>query len=89
MLDGRKSTGVDQILSKLVRLASDELDSPWTKAINCSIRNFVFPQNVKTGAVCPLDKGESTRTAEKNYLPVSVLNSFSKKKFSRNDLFLS
>ena len=78
MLDGRKSTGVDQIPPKLVCLASDELALPLTKAINCSIRNFVFPQNAKTAAVCPLDKGEPLRTVEKNFRPVSVLNTFSK-----------
>ena len=49
-----------------------------TKAINCSIRNSIFPQNAKTAAVCPLDKGEPIRTAEKNYRPVSLLNTFSK-----------
>ena len=78
MIDGRKSTGVAQIPSKLVRLASDELASPLTKAINCSIRNSIFPQNAKTAAVCPLDKGEPIRTAEKNYRPGSVLNTFSR-----------
>ena len=76
--DGRKSTGVDKIPPKLVHLASDKLASPSTKAINCSIRNFVFPQNAKTAAVCPPDKGEPIRTADKNYRPVSVLNTFSK-----------
>ena len=49
-----------------------------TRAINCSIRNSVFPQNAKTAAVCPLNKGEPIRTVEKNYHPVSVLNTFSK-----------
>ena len=78
MIDARKSTGVDQIPPKLVRLASDELASPLTKAMNCSIRNSIFPQNAKSAAVCPLDKGEPIRTAEKNYRPVSVLNTFSK-----------
>ena len=77
-LDGRKSTGVDQIPPKLGRLASDELASPLTRVLNCSIRNSVFPQNAKTAAVCPLDKGEPIRTVEKNYRPVSVLNTFSK-----------
>ena len=91
MIDARKSTGVDQIPSKLVHLASDELASPLTEAINCSIRNSIFPQNAKTAAVCPLDKGEPIRTAEKKYRPVSVLNTFSRflKKFSRNNLFFS
>ena len=78
MLDGSKSTGVDQIPPKLISLASDDLAVPLTNAINCSIRNFIFPQNAKTAAVCPLDKGEPLRTVERNYRPVSILNTFSK-----------
>ena len=77
-LDGKKSTGVDQIPPKLVSLAANELTVPLTNAINCSIRNFRFPENAKNAAVCPLDKGESNRTAERNFRPVSVLNTFSK-----------
>ena len=77
-LDGKKSTGVDQIPPKLVSLAANELTVPLTNAINCSIRNFGFPENAKKAAVCPLDKGESNRTAERNFRPVSVLNTFSK-----------
>ena len=78
MLDGGKSTGVDQIPPKLVSLASDDLAVPLTNAINCSIRNFIFPQNAKTAAVFPLDRGEPVRTVERNYRPVSILNTFSK-----------
>ena len=78
MFDGIKSTGVDQIPPKLVSLASDDLAVPLTNAINCSIGNFNFPHNAKTGAVCPLDKGEPVRTVERNYRPVSILNTFSK-----------
>ena len=37
MLHGRKSTGLDLIPPKSVRLASDELASPLTKAVNCVI----------------------------------------------------
>ena len=77
-LDGKKSTGVDQIPSKLLSLAANELTVPVTNAINCSIRNFGFPENAKKAAVCPLDKGESNRTAERNFRPVGVLNTFSK-----------
>ena len=76
MLYGSKSTGVDQIPPKLVSLASDNLAVPLTNAINCSIRYFKFPQNAKR--VCPLDKGEPVRTVERNYRPVSILNTFSK-----------
>ena len=77
-LDGRKSTGEDQIPPKLVSLASNELSATLTTAINCSIRNSRFPDDAKQVTVCPLDKGEPNRTVERNFPPVSVLNTFSK-----------
>ena len=77
-LDGRKSTGEDKIPPKLVSLAANELTSNLTTAINCSIRNSRFPNDAKIAAVCPLDKGEPNRTVERNFRPVSVLNTFSK-----------
>ena len=51
---------------------------PLTSAIKCNIRNFIFPKNAKTSKVFRLDKGEPVRTVERNYLPVSILNTFSK-----------
>ena len=77
-LDGRKSTGEDQIPPKLVSLAANELTNTLTTAINSSIRNSRFPNDAKKAAVCPLDKGEPNRTVERNFRPVSVLNTFSK-----------
>ena len=77
-LDSKKSTGEDQIPPKLVSLASNELSSALTMAINCSIRNSRFPDDAKKAAVCPLDKGEPNRIVERNFRPVSVLNTFSK-----------
>ena len=77
-LDGRKSTGEDKIPPKLVSLAANELTNILTMAVNCSIRNSRFPNDAKKAAVCPLDKGEPNRTVERNFRPVSVLNTFSK-----------
>ena len=77
-LDEKKSTGEDQIPPKLVHLAADELTAPLTFAINSCLQNQRFPDKGKRAAVCPLDKGEENRTAEKNFRPVSVLNTFSK-----------
>ena len=77
-LDGKRSTGEDQIPPKLVHLAADELTAPLTFAINSCLQNQRFPDKGKRAAVCPLDKGEENRTAEKNFRPVSVLNTFSK-----------
>ena len=51
-LDGRKSTGEDQIPTKLVSLAANELTNTVTTAINCSIRNSRFPNEAKKAAVC-------------------------------------
>ena len=87
-LDGRKSTGEDQIPPKLVLLAADDLAAPLTDAINSSIRNYRFPDNGKRAAVCPLDKGEANRTVERNFRPVSILNIFSKiyEKILKNQL---
>ena len=76
-LDGKKSTDEDQIPPKLVSLAANELTHILTTAINCSIQNFRFPIDAKKAAVCSLVNGESNRTLEKNFRPVSVLNTFS------------
>ena len=67
-----------QIPSKLVLLAADELALPLINAINNIRRSYMFPNNGKLAAVCPLDKGEANRTVERNFPPVSILNVFSK-----------
>ena len=77
-LDGKKFTGEDHIPPKLVHLAADELTAPLTFAINSCLQNQRFQDKGKRAAVCHLDKGEENRTAEKNFRPVSVLNTFSK-----------
>ena len=77
-LDGKKSTGEDQIPPKLVHLAADELTAPLTFSINSCLQNHRFPDRGKRAAICPLDKAEVNRTVEKNFRPVSVLNTFSK-----------
>ena len=89
-LDGKKSTGEDQIPPKLVHLAADELTAPLTFAINSCLQNHRFPDRGKRTAVCPLDKGEVNHTVEKNFRPVSVLNTFSKiyEKIMKQQLFV-
>ena len=47
--------------------------------IYCLIHlKFLISLELKTAAVCPLDKGEPVRTVERNYRPVSTLSAFSK-----------
>ena len=77
-MDGKKSTGEDQIPPRFMSLAANDLAIPLTNAINTSIRESRFPENGKRAAVCPLNKGEADQTREKNFRPVSVLNAFSK-----------
>ena len=55
-MDGKKSTGEDQIPPKLVLLAADELALPLTNAIYSTIQNYKFPKKGQRAAVCPLDK---------------------------------
>ena len=87
-INPKKSTGVDQIPPKLVKLSSDYLIAPITKAVNSSIRSSTFPDNAKIAAVTPLDKGGTDKTNLGNYRPVSVLNTFSKiyEKIMKNQL---
>ena len=68
-LDGKKSTGEDQIPPKLVHLAAGELTAPLTFAINSCLQNHRFPDRGKRAAVCPLDKGEVNRTVENKFSP--------------------
>ena len=75
-MDRKKSTGEDQIPPKLVSLAAAEIEIPLTNAINMSIRRCKFPDKAKRAAVCPLDKGESDPTVERNFRPVCLLNAF-------------
>ena len=74
-LDGKKSTVEDQIPPKLVHLAPDRSQ---TLAINSCLQKHRFPDGGKRAAVGPLGKGEANRAVEKNFRPVSVLNTFSK-----------
>ena len=49
-----------------------------TQAINCCLRQGIFPENAKVASVVPLDKGKPDKYDVLNYRPVSILNAFSK-----------
>ena len=73
----KKSSG-DTIPPKLVKLLADFLIPLLTKAINTSIARNVFLEKTKTASVILLDKGKSNKNTMSNFIPVSVLNTFSK-----------
>ena len=48
------------------------------QAINCCLRQGIFPGNAKIASVVPVDKGKPDKYDVLNYRPVSILNDFSK-----------
>ena len=59
-------------------MASNFLASILTTAISFSIENSVFPDNAKVSSVVPLDKGKPHKNDISNFMPVTLLNTFSK-----------
>ena len=77
-LNTKKASGTDKILTKLVKLASDFLLAPLATAINNSLTSCTFPDIAKVATVIPIDKKMDGKYDISNFLPVSLLNCFSK-----------
>ena len=77
-IDIKKAVGVDTIPPKLIKIGADIIAEPLTQAINCCLRQGIFPENAKVASVVPLDKGKPDKYDVLNYRPVSILNVFSK-----------
>ena len=76
-IDSNKSTGVDGISSRMLKLAASIIAPSITKLINLSFSLNVFPSRWKTAKVTPIFKsGDPTDVT--NYRPISVLPSLSK-----------
>ena len=69
---------MDAIPPKLIKIGADIIAEPLTQAINCCLRQGIFPENAKVASVVPLDKGKPDKYDVLNYRPVSILNAFSK-----------
>ena len=61
-LSTEKSTGVDLVPPKLVKLAANYLTRPLSQSINDSVKKGLFPENSKFASVTPIDK----KTDDKN-----------------------
>ena len=87
-IDVKKAVGVDTNLPKLIKISADIIAEPLTQAINCCLRHSIFPDNAKIASLVPLDKGKPDKYDVLNYIPVSILNVFSKiyKKIIENQL---
>ena len=77
-LNSKEASGIDKILTKLVKLASEFLAEPLSIAINNSISISTFPNNAKIASVVPIDKKTDDKYVISNFRPVSILNCFSK-----------
>ena len=69
-LDGVKATPVGNIPAKMLKSKIDVYVSLLTKIINLSIRNWCFPEELKTAEISPIFKGNDDLDKE-NYRPVS------------------
>ena len=77
-IDIKKAVGVDTIPPKLIKIGADIIAEPLTKAINCCLRQGIFPDNATIASVVPVDKGKPDKYDVLSYRPVSILNVFSK-----------
>ena len=73
----KKSTGVDKISPRLLKLSTTEIAQPLTNLINMSIKTNTFPDNLKKAEVSPLFKKDDSMN-KINFRPVSILTGISK-----------
>ena len=87
-LDVKKAVGVDTIPPELIEIGADTIAESLTQAINCCLRQGIFPDNVKIVSAIPPDKRKPDKYDVLNYRSVSILNVFSKiyEKIIKNQL---
>ena len=76
--DSKKSTSIDKIPPKLIKLSANVLSKPLAIAINNSFNKGMFPDNAKIACVSPSDKDTDDKYSVTNFRPVSALNTISK-----------
>ena len=76
-LNPNKSTGLDGIGPRILKLCGDSITTPIAFIINKSISDGTFPDSLKCASVIPLHKNQS-RNDPNNYRPISILPTLSK-----------
>ena len=76
-LKRNKASGIDDINSNIVVVFFEELKTPLFYIFRASLREGVFPDEIKTAKVSPIFRGGNNLQVE-NYRPISVLPDFSK-----------
>ena len=77
-IDRKKSTGIDKIPSKLIKLSVKVWSKPLAILINDNFNKGMFPDNAKIECVSPLDNHTYDKYSVINFRPVSVANTFPK-----------
>ena len=77
-IDVKKAVGVGAIPAKLIKIGANIVVEVLTQAINCCLRQGIFPDNVEIASVVPVDKGKPDKYDVLNYRPLSILDVFSK-----------
>ena len=77
-IGSKKSTGIDMIPPKLIKLSVKVLSKPLAVEINNSFKKGIFLDNAKIACISPLDKHTDDKYSVTNFRSVSVLNTFSK-----------
>ena len=76
-MKGKKSSGDDNISSKLIKSLKGEIAYPLSLLINSSLESGIVPASMKIAKVLPLYKGKD-RQQLSNYRPISLLPVLSK-----------
>ena len=76
-LSPKKSSGFDEIPSKLINISAAVLATPLNLIINRAFESGQFPKTLKLAKICPIDKKKGEKTPE-NHRPLSQLSGFSK-----------
>ena len=66
----RKATGSEKILSKIVKMSANIIDSHFTNIINSDLKRNAFSDSVKLASIRPIFKAKGERTEIKNYRSV-------------------
>ena len=77
-LNVRKSSGIDLIPAKLLKICAKVITTPFTHIINLSINSGTVPDNMKIAKVIPIYKNKGSQTQCGNYRPISILPILSK-----------
>ena len=76
-LKWKNSHGYDEIPTKILKISLPFIISPLTYICNKSLSNGIFPTWLKYSQINPIFK-KGNKTEMSNYIPISLLTSFSK-----------